>query len=410
MPRRFALLALLCLVLSPGALGRFSYAAVDRYALQAPASAERNLEELAGYLRKVGAGSEERTRAIYRWVTDRIAYDTTSFFAGTIPDQSPDTVLRKRTAVCAGYANLFEALASRCRLECQVVRGEIRRDPEDPAGQQRSHAWVAVRLGGRWQLLDPTWGSGYVDFKSRRFNRRFNPYYFLVPPDQLIFSHIPTERAWQLLPRPRTLQEIESMPHVTSSYFRYDVRAREQRGQLVSAEGLQLKFRTAPGVRLSASVYRGREAEEQNLTLIQPEPDGWSVAARFPSRGEYKLVVWGTDDPGSNSFEYVMDYRVNSRKASSQRFPTYSGEYLSHRVQVESPRSYRLTSQKKTSFTVLVPDATDVQLIAGSSWIPLQRQGQWFRGQVQLPPGEVKLSGRFPGNDSYHLLLGYRAD
>lgn len=410
MPRRLLLFLGILLLLAPLASSRNSLAEADRYALQAPAASERNLDELAGYLRKVSASSEDRTRAIYRWVTDRIAYDTVSFFAGTMPDQSPETVLGRRTAVCAGYANLFEALATRCRLDCRVIRGEIRRDPEDPAGQQRSHAWVAVRFQGRWQLLDPTWGSGYVDFKSKRFNRRFNPYYFFVPPDQLIFSHIPAEREWQLLPRPRTLQEIEAMPHVTSSYFRYDVRAREQRGQLVSSQGLQLKFRTAPGVRLSASVYRGQQAEDEHLTLIQPEPDGWSVAAQFPATGSYKVVIWGTDDPSSRSFEYVMDYRVDSRRASNLRFPTYSGEYLSHRVQLESPRSYSLTSKKKTSFRVLVPDATDVQLIAGSSWIPLERQGQWFRGQVQLPPGEIKLSGRFPGNDSYHLLLGYRAD
>ncbi len=408
--RRLLLLVLACALLLP-ALGRRSYYDVDSYALQAPAVAERNLDELAAYLKKGAQSSEDRTRIVYRWITDRIAYDTQAFFSGTFPDQSAEAVLARRTAVCAGYSNLFEALAKRVGLDVAVVGGQIRHDPQDPDDQERGHAWNAVKLQGRWYLLDSTWGSGVVDYKTRRFSRRFNPYYFLVPPEQLIFSHIPDDKSWQLLPQPKTTREIESLPRVTSYYFRYDIRPKEKRGDLVATgQGWKLRFRAAPGVRLSANLYAPGEVVQENATLVQSEGDEWVVDTVFPQRGEYKLLIWGSDDPRSDTLSYVMDYRVEARRPSLERFPTFSGAFLSHRARVESPRTQALSSGKKLSFSLFVPDADDVQVVCGKQWQPLQRQGQWFRGQLQVPPGQVDVSARFPGRDNYQMLLRYRAD
>jgi hypothetical protein len=71
---------------------------------------------------------------------------------------------------------------------------------------------VAVRIDGRWRLLDPTWGSGFV--RDNRFEPSFTWDYFLVQPRELILSHFPEENDWQLLPRAVRRSEFERMPLV----------------------------------------------------------------------------------------------------------------------------------------------------------------------------------------------------
>ncbi|GMU51322.1 MAG: hypothetical protein AMXMBFR33_04680 [Candidatus Xenobia bacterium] len=410
--RILAVVVLALLIAAPEALGRKPslYLEVDRYALAAPASAERSLDALGAYLKKAGQTSEERSRAVYRWITEHIAYDTVSYFSGQYPDQSAEAVLKRRTGVCAGYANLYEALASRCAVETVVVSGEVRRDPEDTTNLSLGHAWNAVRIQGRWYLLDSTWGSGYVDYQSRRFTRKFNPYYFLVPPDQLIYSHFPKEKTWQLLSPPRSRAQVDSLPRVGSACFRFDIRPRESRGTLKTDQGLKLKFRAASGVSLMAGLYRNGQELPDSHCLAQVDKDGWAVDVLFPAPGRYKVAIFGKDDPFAERFNYVMEYWVEARRGTTQRFPEISSTFLERKAMLEYPRTLALPPGKKSAFSVYVPAASDVQIINGGKWHPLSRQGQWFRGQAALETGEAKVSARFPGNDQYWTLLRYRVD
>jgi len=52
-------------------------------------------------------------------------------------------------------------------------------------------------VGGEWALLDCAWGSGTCDGSASA--RRFRPYFFGPSPDQLGFTHFPSDKLWQLL-------------------------------------------------------------------------------------------------------------------------------------------------------------------------------------------------------------------
>jgi len=49
-------------------------------------------------------------------------------------------------------------------------------------------------------------------------------YYFLVDPRQLIYTHYPEDKRWQLLEQPYTLSEFEDLPPVKSLFFRYGLK------------------------------------------------------------------------------------------------------------------------------------------------------------------------------------------
>ena len=65
-----------------------TYAALDEHALKAPPEAEKSVEALARYLVEPAKNDREKARVIFRWITDRIRYDTESFFKGKVTDGS----------------------------------------------------------------------------------------------------------------------------------------------------------------------------------------------------------------------------------------------------------------------------------------------------------------------------------
>ncbi|MBN1323301.1 MAG: hypothetical protein JW986_04780, partial [Methanotrichaceae archaeon] len=123
------------------------------------------VEDLADYLIDPDMTDRERAYAIYRWIAANIEYDTEGLISGSYSDLSAEGLLRSRRSVCSGYTNLFEALANVSGLEARTIDGYSKGwgyEVGEPVGDA-NHAWNAVRINGDWQLIDSTWGAGYVD-------------------------------------------------------------------------------------------------------------------------------------------------------------------------------------------------------------------------------------------------------
>lgn len=191
-----------------------SYDAIDQHALKATADAEKDIAGLAAYLVRPAKSEVHKARAIYRWITDRITYDLPAYEAFLAEMKSQDSswlpkmgsysvavdVLKARKAVCAGFAQLFKALCQEAKVEAVIIGGHARTRGQEP-GQpfDPNHAWNAVKLQGRWYLVDTTWGGGAVSLQSKTPTKKYTDYYFLTPPEQLIFSHFPAKEAHQFL-------------------------------------------------------------------------------------------------------------------------------------------------------------------------------------------------------------------
>jgi len=145
-------------------------------------------------------------------MADRIAYDARAYFTRQRGDNSPLGVLKSRKAICDGYANLFEALCQHAKVEAVKIPGFAKGAGYVPGtrGRGEPHAWNAVKLDGKWQLLDATWGAGFV--KNQAFVKEFNPFFFEPQPEQMIFSHLPKEPRWQLLAEPISAEVFEAQP------------------------------------------------------------------------------------------------------------------------------------------------------------------------------------------------------
>jgi hypothetical protein len=199
------------------------YAYLDKYARKTPDKYSRNNAELVEYLKRPAKNDLEKARLIYSWIATHIRYDDDAFNSGNYEDESADSVLVSRTAVCDGYSSLFKELGVRMGLEVEKISGYAKGYGYQHGDkfQGTDHSWNAVKIDGVWQLIDVTWGStdSETTVHGLKSTMHFDPYWFCVKPEAFIFSHLPETADWQLTKQAITLSQYEEFPFLDQSFF-----------------------------------------------------------------------------------------------------------------------------------------------------------------------------------------------
>ena len=72
-------------------------------------------------------------------------------------------------------------------------------------------------------------------------------YYFMPDPHQLIFTHFPSDPNWQLLDRPISLTEFETLVSVKSAFFKYDLQVIDHREAVIRVrDEVTIRIRCPP--------------------------------------------------------------------------------------------------------------------------------------------------------------------
>lgn len=149
----------------------------------------------------------DKARAIFTWCHHNIVYDAHGFFNNCIPrGQTPAETIFSGKAVCEGYARVYESIATRAGLACEVVTGHgkgfgfkaLKLGQPPPPRNPTGHAWNAVRIDhGAWKLVDACWGAGALS--NGQYNQRFAPQYFTMSNENFGRRHCPRDdRHWYL--------------------------------------------------------------------------------------------------------------------------------------------------------------------------------------------------------------------
>lgn len=178
-------------------------------------SAPKYLETLALEITKGAKDERQKVDAIFNWITDNIAYDVdmskqgfqypefdlppaydTAVYHRQYSEAVARMVISNKKGICDGYARLFKVLCYYVDVECEYVGGVVRSFlSKEPAG----HAWNAVKIKGKWYLVDPTWASGSVGLGGGDYKKDKKMFYYLTPPEKLIVDHYPDDPKWTLL-------------------------------------------------------------------------------------------------------------------------------------------------------------------------------------------------------------------
>lgn len=397
-------------------LAEKDYSTIDAHALNTPENALRSIQTLADYLIGPASSDDEKLRAIFRWITHNISYDTEGYFSGRYGDLSADGVLKSGRAVCEGYSGLFKGLADAAGLTVVKVTGYSKGYGYSVGNRirpgQSNHAWNAARLNGKWYLLDPTWGAGYVT-GGGEFVRRFQEYYYLTPPDKFIYDHFPEDSRWQLLSNPITLRDYESLVYLRPTFFINNLSIISHRQNTIRSDGLVKIVVGAPDdVLLSAALEQNRRRLQGDYTFIQREGDHYAIFATFPAAGDYKLQIFSKHNNDPGSYAWALEYLVNAGASSTslREFPTSYGMFSEKNAYLHSPLQKNLPRGSTQTFKIEAPNALEVAVVIDKQWYELMLEDNMFFGEIPITGREITVFAKYKSGSNYQALLGYRGN
>ncbi len=245
--------------------------------------AEENIED-----------KEQLALFFYHWIGSNIKYDNDTFskvISGTISNedfwksQEESVVYDKRKGVCAGYSKLYQWFLDWVDIEAVVISGHIRDYSNHYVELENDddfrHAWNAIKLNGKWILVDTTWGNSNDPNQS--------DYYFDINPEWLIITHYPEKSKWQLLQKPLTLEEFNNSKYVKPVWF-------------------HLGFDEAPKLM----------ADEKYYYFVYKDPDNdWSVNLQYSSDNINFNFIRDIKPTEQNGMVY---YRFDKKQITKEAF------------------------------------------------------------------------------------------
>lgn len=120
---------------------------------------------------KVPQNADEQAKfmAIYSWVTKKSKYNDAANKknAGELSNTArnlEDFFVKNGSCVCAGTADVLKQLCDMAGIEAEYVQGYAQSPRET---RDCYHAWVRVKLNGKWFNCDPTWDANKVGGKNQ---------------------------------------------------------------------------------------------------------------------------------------------------------------------------------------------------------------------------------------------------
>lgn len=258
----FTLLLIVTTLLSFGQTAKNNFSLIDK---RVKAIQSNSADSLSKKLTSPYKTQIEQVRSIFKWITENIEYDVVGYhntngiysglFRPTIStidsviqkdynDRIIEKVLTEKRAICDGYARLFKTLCDKANIQSVVISGFIRWH-SDPIGivTDNKHAWNAVFINNKWQLLDPTWASGFCDNEVTKFTKTYNDFYFLTDPIHLFNDHFPSDPKWALFSNPPNRQLFYSYPFFHQDFYTFRITSLKPTNGTIEVTSVNKKIR-----------------------------------------------------------------------------------------------------------------------------------------------------------------------
>ncbi len=361
---------------------------------------EADLSRLVGNL--VGEETDEALKAklIHDWIALAIEYDATSFFRGKVPDQTALDVLKRGNAVCEGYADLFSRMCSAAGLTARTVAGFARgygslaTGREDP--ERQNHAWNAVRIGGGWYLVDATWDSGFLE--NGAFTRRYSTAFFLLKPEWMIYTHLPSESRYQLLERTVGPAEFADLPFLRGEFFDTVTSGFESLGKTLSVDALySMRLGVVPGSVHQAMLYDAGSGAFAQYAFTDLD-GGACTLFLAPPRGKYLLILFSNK---GGILTQIAEFGVVSSLKEGIPAPFVFETFTRPGTRLLSPVMRRLEPGDEISVEIVVPGADMAIAAVGTKPYEMERVGDTgFRACIRVPEsGTIDIYASFAGDD-----------
>lgn len=277
----------------------------------------------------------EKVRAIFEWITDNISYRTriipdktgrlsmtwlddedTSSVLEPLNERIARQTLKRREAVCDGYARLFKTLCDHAGINSEIITGYARTNVGRIGEKFRAnHTWNAVMIDSTWHLLDVTWASGFVSYSGSTFIKFYDGYYFLTPPKDFVRDHYPEDLRWTLMDNPPTLKEFYHTPFKYMGFIKTRINFYQpSKGIIYANPGDWIQFELETTDKERTLIVSDSSLSETSLSSIAN--CGYSTSAQ-KIRYDYQVP----ENPGSWIYVYyngeiALRYKLEPAKKS----------------------------------------------------------------------------------------------
>ncbi len=264
-----------------------------------------DLEEHTKKLTAAYTTDKDKARVIFSWVAHSVRYDWAKFEKGNNKihvegkdkaevaaklleykeETVPNHTFKSRKGVCEDYSRLYQKMCTIAGVECLTISGVSKFISKKISNT--GHAWNVVKLDNQWQLLDVTWGAGYVD--DGKFHYRYSPGYFMASPRFFILNHLPKEDKWQMQPTILTRQQFSRQPWLNYGQNAYPILDVQPLEDAIKKEKdkaiIRIKFKTIP------PVLRVTSAAHAKLPFTLSQKDGYTIITVTPKSG-YEILLF----------------------------------------------------------------------------------------------------------------------
>ncbi len=241
-----------------------SFEKVDNTVLKYPRFSK--VEDLADRISNDFTSDENKTRAAFFWLTKNIRYNLKEYYnpnqrsyrfsysseedkinkLQAIKDKLIADTFKNKTGVCEEYAQSFKKICDLLHIESEVIKGYVRNNAREigKISKSTNHAWNAVKVNGKWIILDATWAAGSE--YNGKWIRNFNNYFFDIPKDKILKTHYPEDQLWVLRFGRMTIDQFYNQPIYTNNLLALNTELISPKSGIIKlkpSEDIKLKFK-----------------------------------------------------------------------------------------------------------------------------------------------------------------------
>uniref|UniRef100_A0A1I8GT12 TGc domain-containing protein n=1 Tax=Macrostomum lignano TaxID=282301 RepID=A0A1I8GT12_9PLAT len=313
------------------------FAKIDEHAIEVSRREHPTFRDLMWDLvYRVRLTELERARVIFRWMTSK---DMKNIQFAQAEKGSPEAFLSNYKR--GTFARIYELLCSFAQLNCVTVSGYAKGVEYRPGcvfrNQAHNHSWNVIKIDGAWQLVDAHWAMRYLSSENNSPENlvyEYDDFYFMMEPQQAVYSHYPEDPRWQLLRQPLTLEQFEDLPLTKSHFFKCGMSFEQATHGVVWTKQGKLQMALGYGKRASFTfklhygeelIDRFRGTELKSFVLQETTFNQIQFYFRMPMSGHYYLTVYAQEVTGhigvENTYRAACEYRINCEEAAADATP-----------------------------------------------------------------------------------------
>jgi transglutaminase/protease-like cytokinesis protein 3 len=200
---------------------------------------------LAARINKDFNNDLDKVGAIYYWIANNIKFDIKNYYSKRkkysyhfryktqeekvrkiekADNKVTTSIFSKRYGSAKGFACLFKKLCNNAGISCEVVPGTYKSSFKYIGRKPGvvNHYWNAVKINGKWYLVDVVHGAGSVNEKSKKFESAYNENWFLASPENFFLNHYPAKTEWLFIEK--TKEDFALQPLFYSGYISSELR------------------------------------------------------------------------------------------------------------------------------------------------------------------------------------------